>query len=112
MYLNGLFVASPQMSILQIITLPEFCLKNTPFLFQVKYYEQLHGTAMGSPISLLIANLFMEEFEVKALLSAPHPPCLWVRFVDDTLVIQKAEHSQQLLHHISSQDLNIQFTAE
>ena len=29
--------------------------------------------AMGSPISPLIANLFMEEFEVKALSSAPHP---------------------------------------
>ena len=32
--------------------------------------------------------------------------------MDDTLVIQKAEHSQQLLHHINSQDPNIQFTLE
>ena len=28
---------------------------------------------MGSPISPLIANIFMEEFEVKALSSIPHP---------------------------------------
>ena len=59
---------------------------------------------MGSPISLLIAYLFMEEFEVKVLSSAPHPRCLWLRFVDDTFVINKAEHSQQLLHHINNQD--------
>ena len=62
-----------QMSIPQIVTLLEFCLKNTYFLFQGKYYEQVHGAAMGSPISPLIANLFMEEFEAKALQSAPHP---------------------------------------
>ena len=33
-------------------------------------------------------------------------------FVDDSLVIQKAKHNQQLLHHINSQDPNIQFTVE
>ena len=101
-----------QMSIPQIVTLLEFCLKNTYFLFQGKYYEQVHGVAMGSPISTLIANLFMEEFEVKALSTTPHPPCLWVRFVDDTLVIHKTEHSTQLLHHINSRDPNTQFTVE
>ena len=54
----------------------------------------------------------MEEFEVKALQSFPHPPSLWLRFVDDTFVIHKAEHSQDLLQHINSQDPHIQFTVE
>ena len=40
------------------------------------------------------------------------PLHLWLRFVDDTFVIQKAEHSQQLLHHINIQDQNIQFTVK
>ena len=70
------------MSIQSMITLLELCLKNTYFLFQGKYYEQVQGTAMGSPISPLIANLFIVEFEVKALSSAPHTPymakvCWW-----------------------------------
>ena len=64
------------MSIQQIVTLLEFCLKNTYFLFQGKYYEQVHGATMGSPISFFIANLFMEWFEVKALSSALHPPLM------------------------------------
>ena len=100
------------MSIQNIVTLLEFCLKNTCFLFQGKYYEQVQGTAMGSPISPLIADLFMEEFEVKALSSFPHPPSLWLRFVDDIFLITKTEHSQLLLQHINSQDPYIQFAVE
>ena len=67
---------------------------------------------MGSPISPLIANIFMEEFEVKALNFFPNPPSLWLRFVDDTFVINKAEHSQDLLQHINNQNPHIQFTVE
>ena len=100
------------MSIPQITSLLEFCLTHTYFPFQGKYYEQVQGAAMGSPISPLIANIFMEEFEVQALSSFPHPPSLWLRFVDDTFVINKAEYSQDLLQHINSQDPHIQFTVE
>ena len=64
---------------------------------------------MGSPISPIIANIFVEEFEVKALSSTPYP---MAKFVDDTFVINKAEHSQALLQHINSQDPHIQFTVE
>ena len=61
------------MSIPQLVTKLEFCLKNTYFFFQGKYYEQVYGAAMGYPISPFIANLFMEEFEVKAISYAPTP---------------------------------------
>ena len=66
---------------------------------------------MGSPFSPLIANLFMEEFKVKAPRYA-HTPYLWLWFVDDTSAIQEANHSQQLLQHINSQDPHKQFTTE
>ena len=78
---------------------------------KTKYYEKVHDAAMGSPVSPLIANLFMEEFEVKAL-ALPHIPHLWLRFVDDSFVIQEANHSQQLLQGINSQDSQIQCTME
>ena len=58
----------------KIITLLEFCLKNNYLLFKNRYFEQIHGAAMGSPINPLSVNLFMEEFEAKAISSAPiHP---------------------------------------
>ena len=62
---------------------------------------------MGSPISPLIANIFMEEFEVKALSSTPHPLPSWLRSVDDTSIVNRAEHSKALLQHINSQDPHI-----
>ena len=67
---------------------------------------------MGSSISPVIDNLFVEEFEVKVLSSCPHPTSLLLRFVDNTFVIIKEEHSQPLLHHINNQDPHIQFTVE
>ena len=58
---------SPQ----HIITLLELCLTITFFLFQGNYFEQVHGSAMGCPMSPLIANLFMEEFGSKAISTTP-----------------------------------------
>ena len=40
------------------------------------------------------------------------PPCLWLRYADDTFVIQEAKLSEQLLQHINSQDSHIQFTVK
>ena len=57
-----------------IILLLEFCLKNTYFSFQGQFFEQVEGAAMGSPVSPIAANLYMEYLEQKALSTAPHPP--------------------------------------
>ena len=97
------------MPIKHIITLLEFCLKNTYFLFQCKYSEHAHGAAVGSLISPIVASIFMEEFETKAINSVTHPLMLWFRYMDDTFVIKKAQHSIQFLQHINSIDPNIQF---
>ena len=56
-----------------IIRLLEFCLRSTHFVFQGQHYEQVEGAAMGSPLSPIIANIYMEDFETRALETAPHP---------------------------------------
>ena len=58
-------------SIQSIITLLEFCLKNTYFLFQGKYYEQVLGAAMSFPISPLIANHSWKSLRSRPLV-LPH----------------------------------------
>ena len=100
------------MSIDHITTLLEFCLRSTTFVFQGQYYQQMEGAAMGSPLSPIVANIFMESFEQQALDTSPHPPSLWKRYVDDTFVIQEEQHQEEFLQHINSLDPNIKFTAE
>ena len=62
------------LSVQNIIELLGFCLHNTYFSFQNKFYEQVEGVAMGSLVSPIVANLYMEYFERKALASAINPP--------------------------------------
>ena len=70
------------MTVSNICCLLEFCLKNTFFQFKGRYYEQTEGAAMGSPISPIVANLFMEDLEVQAIMTSPSPLCfgkgLWM----------------------------------
>ena len=71
-----------------IILLLEFCLKNTYFSFQDQFYEQVEGAVMGSPVSPIVANLYMEYLEQKALSTAPTPPGsgagLWITPLSST----------------------------
>ena len=84
------------MEVSDIILLLEFCLKNTYLSFQDQFYEQVEGAAMGSPVSPIVANLYMEYLEQKVLSTAPHPK-FWHRYVDDTFVIHKETNKQGFL---------------
>ena len=64
------------LSVQSIIELLAFCLHNTYFSFQNEYYEQVEGAAMGSLVCPIVANLYMGNFEGKALRTAANPPGL------------------------------------
>ena len=67
---------------------------------------------MGSPVSPVVANLYMEFFEDRALTTAVNPPRWWKRYVDNTFVILKQSKREEFLQHINSVDPAIQFTTE
>ena len=56
-----------------ILKLLEFCLVNTYFLFDGQFFEQTKGGAMGSPVSPIVANIYMEAFEDRAINTVLHP---------------------------------------
>ena len=47
--------------------------KTRTFSFQDQFCEQVEGATMGSPVSAIVANLYMEYLEQKALSTAPNP---------------------------------------
>ena len=54
-----------------VMELLEFIRTTTYFCFRGQIYRQKFGTAIGSPVSPLVANLFMEYLEQKLLDTAP-----------------------------------------
>ena len=41
---------------------------------QGQFFEQVKGAVMSSPVSPIVANLYMEDLEQKALSTTSHPP--------------------------------------
>ena len=94
-----------------IVLLLEFCLKNIYFSFQGQYYEQIEGVAMGSPVSPIVANFYMEYLEQKALSIAIHPTKILLRYVDDTWVVQREENNKTSFNTLTvlTQPLSLQW---
>ena len=44
-----------------------FCLTSTYFQYNGKHYKQLHSTAMGPPVSVVVAEIVMQNIEESAL---------------------------------------------
>ena len=92
----------------------KLCLRGMYFQFGEVFYEQVDGAAMGSPLSPIMANLYMEAFENKALATGPAQSSLWVRFVDDTFVLwpHELDTLEEFHAHLNQIHPNIQFTKE
>ena len=67
---------------------------------------------MGSPVSPIVANLFMESFEKDALETARNPSSLWLRYVDDTMTKIHSYHIFEFSEHLNTTDPHIKFTSE
>ena len=67
---------------------------------------------MGSPVSLNIANMFMEDPEDKTFAMYDTTPRIWYRFVHDVISVAKKHNVQGLLQHLKKQHGWIQSTME
>ena len=67
-----------------IMDLLNLCLTLTYFQYNGKHYKQLHGTAMGSPVSVVVAEIVMQNIEEQVLATYTRTVPLWLRSVDDT----------------------------
>ena len=66
-------------------------------------YRQEERMAMVSPLSPVLAKIYMKYFEEMALGSTSQKPSMWLRYVDDTFILwPHQEDVQILLDHVNS----------
>lgn len=99
-----------------ILNCTTFLFKNTYFVFNNEYYQQLDGTPMGSPISSLFADIVMDDLESDCLhnLKNKHNciPLFYYRYVDDTILCIHKDNLNLIIDTFNSYNNNIQFTFE
>ena len=89
----------------------EFATKKNHFLFDSKYDDQIDSVSMDSPLGLVLANIFMCDFEDKWLINAKISLLFWNRCVDETFtVFSNKESANEFLHYLDSCHSNIKFT--
>ena len=76
-------------------------LKSNVFRFGDKIYQQIMGTAMGTPMAPNYANIFLDRFESHMLdeyeVATGLKPLVWMRFIDDIFFIW--QHDKVSLDH-------------
>ena len=97
-----------------IMELLTICVKTTYFQKGTEFYQQKEGMPMGSPLSPIISNIYMEFFEELALETAKLQPSMWLRYVDDTFVVwpHGRDELDTFHKHLNSIRQTIKFTFE
>ena len=87
--------------------------KESFFMFSNKFYKQIYGVAMRSPLSPALANIFMSSFESKWLKDCPRnlEPVLYRRYVDDIFVLfSSIDQAEKFKKYLSSKHPSINFS--
>lgn len=93
----------------EILQLLEINLTKNDFEFNKEYFLQIKGTAMGKRFSPAYANIFMAEWEEKALAKCPIKPLYYYRYLDDIFGIwsDTLEEFNKFLQILNSHDASI-----
>lgn len=70
----------------EFINAIKFVMSSTYFTFNNIIYKQIFGSPMGSPLSPIIADITMQDIEIKALNRIKYPLPIYFRYVDDILI--------------------------
>ncbi|CAF1423707.1 unnamed protein product [Rotaria sordida] len=69
-----------------IIRLSQFVMQNNYFSYDGQYYHQIRGGAMGSPLTLTIANCYMFFYERDIVKQIEDSGGLYLRYIDDIFI--------------------------
>ena len=87
--------------------------KSSCFIYNNKYYRQVDGVAMGSPLGPTLANVFLSHHETSWLENCPvqFKPVYYRIYVDDVIVLFKCKnHVNKFLSYMNTRHHNVEFT--
>lgn len=92
----------------------DICLNQNYFKFQENIFIQKEGLTMGSPLSPLVADIFMNSLETSVLTQKQFPIIYWYRYVDDIICCFNGSDRQlqNFLKHLNTLHPSIKFTIE
>ena len=94
-------------------TLLDFCLDNAYFEFNHQFYRQTSGGAMGSSLTVILAEIRTAEIEQLALDTFNDPLDFYHHFVDDGIgAARDASHADAFHLHLNSLSSDLQYTIE
>ncbi len=95
-----------------ILALTRFVITNNYFYFDGSYYKQIRGGAMGSPLTLTIANTYMYFVERPIFKWAQRTCSLYYRYIDDVFIMSNvhADILKGLVRFWNRLDNNIIFS--
>ena len=96
----------------ELMELVGLCLDSTFFKFRDTVFHQKVGTPMGSPISVILAEIAVQRFEEEVMRDAPQSLRIWVRYVDDIFAVMKETDLEPFFTVLNSKNNAIQFEME
>jgi hypothetical protein len=101
----------------KIVEILKLVLQSSYFRFKDNVYRQKRGCPMGSPLSVAVAEIYMDYIETEILKSCPadYRPLFYIRYIDDIfLVFLRKGDVQKALNHFNGFDSSgkLRFTCE
>ena len=114
--INLIFNHNPNLNITkkELKKLFLFATSQTHFIFNGKFYNQIDGVAMASPLAPVLANIFMGSYESKWLNEYNlNKPKFYLRYVDNILpAFDKEQDSLIFFNFLNKRYSSIKFTIE
>ena len=114
--INLIFTHNPNLNITkkELKKIFLFATSQIHFIFNKRFYNQIDGVALGSPLAHVLANIFMGFYKSKWLNEYHlNKPKFYLRYVDDILAaFDKEQDSLNFLNFLNKKHPNIKFTIE
>ena len=100
----------------QLLKIVKMCMDQNYFRFNNRFYKQNKGLPMGSSLSPILAEIYMNDFENNFMNNSKYKRNIikWVRYVDDILIIWDGDMKEieNFVVEVNSIEPTIQFKEE